>query len=1418
MKLSEDCFNNTSTDFTNVSFVIVEDGELEITPVAVTVEIKGNSDSVPYNGAEQKVTGYEVTGITGTALITKDDIVFVPGTLTTIDGKPAAKGTDAGTYKMGLTGANFALKTGINPDNYSITYSVTDGELVINPIEATVKIEGASNSTTYDREWHQVTGYTVTEISTSLYHESDFTFNPTANVEMEKDVPNPKPIARRQDVGKTNMNLAETQFVNTNTNFSKVTFLITDGYQEITPVDEVVVTIEGNKDRVTYDGQPHEVADYEVKTISNPLYTVADFTFDTTGVNLNTEGKISVEKTDVGKYPLGLKEDGTQFKNNNTNFKKVTFNVTDGYLEITKRPVEITITGDVKNFEYDGQPHRAFNYDVSVNDSLYNEAAIKFTHAENVTVDGDGRPYVEKTDAGEYPMGLTTAQFTNTNDNFDATISVKDGKLTINKVTVTVKITGHTRIEDYNGEEWTVTGYDTAISDQKYTEADFTYKGEAKAVGTDAGKYPMGLDTEDFVNNNNNFDVTFELVSDGLLTINKIDIIVDIEGKKDQQPYNGTEQSVSGYEIKSISNILYKETDIKFTPDENVTIVDGKPVAKGTNVGTYPMNLTSAQFSNTNTKNFGTVTFNVIDGEMKITPIDVVVTIVGANNVTDYDAQEHKVTGYTATADTNLYDVDNDFTFTGTAEAKRTDVGTEPMNLAADQFTNTNTNFGTVTFNVTDGYQTINPIDVTVTITGHYNVAVYDGEEHKVTGYDVAFSNTVYKETDFTFTGTAEAKRTEVGTTEMGLAADQFTNVNTNFGTVTFNVTDGYQTITPVDTVVVTIVGNKNTTDYDGEEHSVQGYTVEISDPLYKETDFTFSGTATASRTNVGTTNMGLKADQFTNTNTNFKDVVFNVTDGYQAITPIAVTVTVVGNKDEKFYNGQNQKVVGFTATSTNNLYKVTGDTVDFTFSGTDTAEGKDVNTYPMGLAADQFTNTNENFSTVTFVITDGELKINPLRVSVDVIGNVGEEMYDGHEKKVEGYTVNAPTATEVSGGDASAAVDPTTLFDNSKVTFSGEAVAKGTLPNNEDNTAYPDHYPMNLKAEQFGYSDNNLIVTFNVVDGKLVIKDRVDGREFKVKAITDDATKEYSGKTWIGSDFTYRVEAVSANGLSAFLNKAGELISNILGLFKVHAADTDVSKEVEIGGVKFYVSGLRVDVNGRNVGQYTLNIVDLNQFKVVDALGNDVTRQFAAPTIETGTLTITPKKMVVTSLSASKVYDGTALYNHSAFADTEWGEGDAVAYNFTGSQTEVGVSDNLFTVQPANSATLLSNYDITYVYGKLEVTKQPESKKDDPDPDDDDDDDDDDEPKKPKKKYYDDNGDPNDDNPTVLGDKRPADDGKAVLGEKREQEEKKVLGARRGGTEDSTNTSRVIVLLIAAGAVATLLATGKKRKETEEK
>ena len=101
------------------------------------------------------------------------------------------------------------------------------------------------------------------------------------------------------------------------------------------------------------------------------------------------------------------------------------------------------------------------------------------------------------------------------------------------------------------------------------------------------------------------------------------------------------------------------------------------------------------------------------------------------------------------------------------------------------------------------------------------------------------------------------------------------------------------------DEIIVEITGSSDSVVYDGAEHNVKGYTVKISDPRYTEKDFTFTGKAEASGVNAGTYEMGLKAEQFKNTNARFTNVKFVIkADGVLTITPKELTITA-GSKTE---------------------------------------------------------------------------------------------------------------------------------------------------------------------------------------------------------------------------------------------------------------------------------------------------------------------------------------------------------------------------------------------------------------------------------------------------------------------------------------------------------------------------------------
>ena len=207
------------------------------------------------------------------------------------------------------------------------------------------------------------------------------------------------------------------------------------------------------------------------------------------------------------------------------------------------------------------------------------------------------------------------------------------------------------------------------------------------------------------------------------------------------------------------------------------------------------------------------------------------------------------------------------------------------------------------------------------------------------------------------------------------------------------------------------------------------------------------------------------------------------------------------------------------------------------------------------------------------------------------------------------------------------------------------------------------------------------------------------------------------------------------------------------------------------------------------------------------------------------GYLHVLKKDVVLTSASATKVYDGTPLTAPTVTASentekTGFVEGEGAAYNVTGTITEPGTVSNAFTYALQEN-TLAANYNISTEEGTLTVTKQTEENP--PEEDDKKNDKKDDKKDKKEKKEstnnapFDDSSYDDSSNDSVNS--TPANNGE-VLGVNREAdgqgEEAAVLGARRAGTEDSTNSARVIVILIAAGVVASILAVSRKKKEDE--
>ena len=617
-----------------------------------------------------------------------------------------------------------------------------------------------------------------------------------------------------------------------------------DGKLTITPVGGIVVTITGNTETVTYDGDEHTATGYTFTT-KNPLYTEKDFTFT---------GDATAKGTDAGSYLMHL--DASQFQNTNKNFKSVTFIVKqDGQLTITPRTVNLS--SESGNKPYDGTP--LTRPDVTVTGDGFVAGEVSGIHATgSVTNVSDGK----QTNTIVY---TTTDSFKDGN----YTITKSEGKLEITPMTdkVTVTITGNTDSKIYDGNEHSVTGYTTAIDNQLYTESDFTFTGEAIAKGTDANTYKMGLKAEQFENNNTNFTNVEFAVTDGSLQINPRS--VKLTSATDEKVYDG----------QPLTNGVVTVSGDGFVKGEGAAYnVTGSQTNVGSSDNTFTYML------NPGTK-AGNYAIEQKEGTLTVTPVtaEVTVTITGNKSTVTYNGAEQSVTGYKVESISNPLYTAADFAFSGTASVTGTDAGSYPMGLKAEQFQNTSKNFTNVKFVVNDGELTINPMPLT--ITAGSDSKAYNGTPLT----NDTFTRTSLAAGDTLASVTVTGSQTDVGSSD-NVASDAKLvrgdrDVTANYA---IKYLPGTLTVTKNESAKLTAEAYKGV--YDGGEHDAVVKTA-LSD-LVDDSVWTYSYSLDGEHytdempqvKNVGTYPVWVKA-----TNDNYVDLVTVVT---AEVTPATVLVT----------------------------------------------------------------------------------------------------------------------------------------------------------------------------------------------------------------------------------------------------------------------------------------------------------------------------------------------------------------------------------------------------------------------------------------------------------------------------------------------------------------------------------------------
>ena len=779
-----------------------------------------------------------------------------------------------------------------------------------------------------------------------------------------------------------------------------------------------------------------------------------------------------------------------------------------------------------------------------------------------------------------------------------------------------VELTANSDEATYNGEKHSVSGFIGAPEGANFSEI------TVGASGTNAGIYLANFaeGTVGKVDKTEKYFVT--KATDGKLTIKKRSVTLVSESKGFQ--YDGKNHSCENVTVDSKSD--------GFAEGEGVTYKNFATIKDvGIKDNTFDFDWDTAAEGNYEIgKQYGTlsVTKGDISKYVTLNTVDVSET---------YDG-EHHVAGEATATDENGNDLKIEYQKSdGTWTTNRNDV--YAVNVDDSGIVNVRVsspaNYGEGNYVTGTEKLVVNP--VAITLTAKSDSKPYDGIALTNNGYDVTVGKFVGDEGLDSVT--VSGSQTEVGRSDNLITAYALKK-NTKADNYDITTATGALEVIPSKkAVVVKIKGNTDTQKYNGSEQSVSGYTVagvtvdgKDSD-LYGAvagTDFAFSGNATAACTDAGTTDMGLAANQFRNTNGNFSNVTFEVEDGSMTITKRKVTLTSA--TDEKPYDG--------TALTNDNV-TVSGDgfvsgqgfTANVTGSQTEAGSSENKFTYSLndGTLEENYQITCEP-GTLTVTANDSE-------VVVAIKGNSEIKTYTGQSQSVEGYKV-----VNISNDK----------YTSSDFELKGAAKAERSV----EGTTY-----MGLSANSFvNKSANFSKVTFQVTDGYITIKPK------SIVPDPKDPDNKMSVKTPADVVYSGQVQQL---------------------------------KPVVKDGDKTLVEGadytLSYSEDATNVGTVTVTVTGMGNYTGEAKVSYQ----------------ITPAPLSITTDSDTKVYDGTPLTARGSIEGLV--DGETVDFKTTGSQTEVGESTNTYELTWNGSAEE-SNYTVEATLGKLEVSRQSIDEKDEKD------------------------------------------------------------------------------------------------------
>ena len=817
----------------------------------------------------------------------------------------------------------------------------------------------------------------------------------------------------------------------------------------------------------------------------------------------------------------------------------------------------------------------------------------------------------------------------------------------------------------YDGNNHVVDGFNSLTIDG------YTVSGLSASVsGTDAGTYNNVITGKATVTKDGK-DVTDRVVvtkQNGTLTINKRQVTLTSEGGS--KPYDGTALTKPDVAIGGDGFITGEVTSVQAIG--TVTEVKDSPV---TNAIEYTV---GTKF------NINNYEISMTEGTLSITPKSI---NPDDQNMSVSDPQDHVYDGLEHKEELEVKDIFRDVILSA------------GIDYDVEYSTKDFTNVGKITITITgkgnytgtfDRTYEITP--ATLTVTAPSANKVYDGTPLTAEGTISGFVN---KETaTFTTTGS----QTEVGSSSNTYSIEW--NGTAKSSNYKISETVGTLTVTENENEIVVTTKHSSYT-YDGLAHGTE-VTVSNLPKGYSLDKATSSATATDVTTAIEAT-----CDTLVIKNAEGKDVTNNlkITKVPGSITITPATLTVTTPSANKVYDG-----TALTAGGTISGF-VNKETATFTTTGSQTEVGNSKNTYSIkwnGTAK----STNYQISEAVGTLTVTQQSIDPEDPENNyngvTINNPSNSVYDGKEHKWSPAVTDKEGNALVEGTDYEVAYS-TSDFRNVTgtitVTITGIGNYTGTVTRTYEIT--PKTYTVTTESAKKVYDGTAL-----TAGGK--IEGIVDGEDVEFKVTGSQTNKGTSKNTyslkWNGSaiETNYKLEKESIGDLTVTEqtidpgkdpdnpnpNYSGVTInkpSNSVYDGKEHKwspAVTDKEGNALVEGTDYEVAYSTSDF--RNVtGTITVTITGIGNYT------GTVTRTYE----------ITPKTYTVTTESAKKVYDGTALTAGGKIEGIV--DGEDVEFKVTGSQTNKGTSKNTYSLK-WNGSAIETNYKLEKEsIGDLTVTEQ---------------------------------------------------------------------------------------------------------------